>query len=823
VYNDFVKAVADFTDGTEGDPMRLLVAPWVYSIDDPAVDVISGMYGMTISKQWMQWEGLTYKPAYVVICSYRGENWGAGPVNFTNFQIIGNGFTLKNLTIGNYCAVDLEYGLDAILTEQGKPVFSRPKKTASNTHAQLISIVSSATSGDKAFAQRVRFVSRLNMFPMMGATRTMYDHCHFECTDDSMNSIGVYLSCDFDLYGKFPFGGLSGAALLDCVFRSHIGDEPNVKQYLSKNQGPGTVIDGRFFTDLPQVKLGWTRELNPNLRAYQYNVTLNGKKAVISDDVPGVTVELENYPELLKAYKFNSNGETVYNTYNLVRGNDDWDPMGVKDKALAASAGSIPIHMTASASASSIETGSVNNTSTTSYTVTPGRNPGAASSPGTITWEIYSGGTAATLTNAASPSALVTANNTTIANVPVIVEAVSDIGLRAAVIITSQPGQLAAPGFTTMPSISFDSATGKLRVNYALNLPAGLGDKSEITWYRCDDAAGTNPIPVAVTRLITEDQAPEYEYTLQSGDAGHYIMAGVKPRHNISPAGTEVMAAYATQIAASVVRTPNRFTTDFRTFPDGLQDQIIPGYWTADYIRYPDGSQPAGSVQAGTSTNLPSFTAQANSRWSHSTNNTANTAPIGGAAGKYGLISGQSFGARLMYTPVAGSYGNMSLTLVAAAEKLEGQGFASAGQGMDVLIKFDTNTKTGYGVRIQRVPAAGDAVAVNLIRYDNGNVTYLTNEGNHVSPNGAATNAKLTCAYQADSTIELKVTGTTLSVKVSSSTPPQQRHINAGYKAVSELSATISSNTYGGVHIYHFGGRGTDGRTLLRSLDVQWQ
>jgi hypothetical protein len=39
---------------------------------------------------------------------------------------------------------------------------------------------------------------------------------------------------------------------------------------------------------------------------------------------------------VLDAYQFLYNGKTVYNTYNLLRGDDDWDPMGIKELVLAA-------------------------------------------------------------------------------------------------------------------------------------------------------------------------------------------------------------------------------------------------------------------------------------------------------------------------------------------------------------------------------------------------------------------------------------------------------------------------------------------------------
>lgn len=68
-----------------------------------------------------------------------------------------------------------------------------------------------------------------------------------------------------------------------------------------------------------------------------------------------------------------------------------------------------------------------------------------------------------------------------------------------------------------------------------------------------------------------------------------------------------------------------------------------------------------------------------------------------------------------MYTPVEGTYGDMSLKLVVDPAKTAGQGFGSAGQYMDVLLKFDTSTLTGYGLRIIRTKASSNAVTFVLV------------------------------------------------------------------------------------------------------------
>lgn len=62
--------------------------------------------------------------------------------NYTMLHFEGDGLYLENLTIGNYCNVDLEYPLD--------PSKNRPKRCKAVTQAQLGDVV-----GDRFHAKTV--------------------------------------------------------------------------------------------------------------------------------------------------------------------------------------------------------------------------------------------------------------------------------------------------------------------------------------------------------------------------------------------------------------------------------------------------------------------------------------------------------------------------------------------------------------------------------------------------------------------------------------------------------------------------------------------
>src|SRR5690606_1973545 len=71
-------------------------------------------------------------------------------------------------------------------------------------------------------------------------------------------------------------------------------------------------------------------------------------------------------------------------------------------------------------------------------------------------------------------------------------------GLEAAYVINVAPEKLNPPAFISAPRIS-GPKKGKLIVEYKLDM--NYDDNSLVTWYRCTDAGGSNPVEVAVSRF----------------------------------------------------------------------------------------------------------------------------------------------------------------------------------------------------------------------------------------------------------------------------------------------------------------------------------
>lgn len=96
------------------------------------------------------------------------------------------------------------------------------------------------------------------------------------------------------------------------------------------------------------------------------------------------------------------------------------------------------------------------------------------------------------------------------------------------------------------------------------------------------------------------------------------------------------------------------------------------------------------------------------------------------AEGYVGYVQNQK-GARMIINPVKPRASKKkSISLTACPCKSGGQGFASAlGQYMDVCIVMDKDSLNGYALRIQRTPDYSNAVVVSLVRYTNGEISYL--------------------------------------------------------------------------------------------------
>ncbi|TXK36662.1 hypothetical protein FVR03_17155 [Pontibacter qinzhouensis] len=769
VFNSVNKAAEHLTDGTEASPMVLYLAPYVYWLDNPddpeiRVSKDSGPpYGLVVKCEWLRFQGLSVKAENVVLACNRGQTIGAVG-NFTMFKFIGQGTSSENITFGNYCNVDLVYPL--------KPSLNREKRASAIVQAQLIHC-----NGDKIVARNTRFISRLNLNPFVGGKRVLFDRCHFESTDDALCGTGVYLNSTLDIYSSKPFYHTTGtgAIFLNCDIRSFSHD----KQYFTKANGQVAVVDTRFNTE-PNTYLGW-RDVPPSeTKNYQYQVTQNGQPILISKNDPASTVDMAAKP-VLAAYRLEHKGKVIYNTYNLLAGDDGWDPMGVKplvvaaEKEQAAKFTNLPVQLLLSPTNVAIETGK--DKITLSARLMRFGNYEHTGEP--INWRVAP--EQQLLKLQVSPGGLtceVIPTNENDDTRQVLVMASTASGLEAASVLQVAPSKLPPPAFSTRPDLA-KPKNGTLQLAYKLDMR--FADQSLVTWYRCTDAKGSNPIEVAVSRF----DKPLLEYTLSAGDVGYYIMAAVAPKHIRSHVGQEVTSVLPKPIVAKDLKTDTRVLyTDFRNASTKNQPKVIPGFWTLDHVEQAEAS-------------LATTPAKTTDAWHYGEG-------IDGAANQTGLVQGRS--ASMRYTPVGNQFGDMKLTMTVAPYKTAGQGFSVAPLYMDVLIKFDAETKSGYALRFIRTTKYHDAIDCVFVKYENGKAVEISEP-------------VTTTSYKPDCTITIEVKKD--KILAHAITSAQQHKEPSGPEVVPEVKmrTSISPNTFGGFGIEYNGGS----PTMIKDIKVEWQ
>ena len=223
-----------------------------------------------------------------------------------------------------------------------------------------------------------------------------------------------------------------------------------------------------------------------------------------------------------------------------------------------------------------------------------------------------------------------------------------------------------------------------------------------------------------------------------------------------------------------------------------VQPEIIPGQWTIDCYKPSD-------TQAYNWTPDPSRSA-----WGYAEG-------VDGAEGSWGMVQIQR-GARLMYTPKdetptatasipsnnSTSYGKQLCTLTLDPCKTPGQGFGSAtGQYLDICIKFDTRSLTGYGLRFIRTPDYDRAVEVYLVEYTAGIISRISDP-------------QRCDLFRPGCSVTLQADGTLLSAQISNS-----KHTDLGTQT---LSATMEHPThFSGFHLQHTGTVG-GGATVVKSI-----
>ena len=667
-------------DGTPEAPMTVYLAPDVYWLHDPEdEEIFRGTegeflpYQQKIKCNYLSLIGLSEHPEDVVIAANKGQSHGCIG-NYTMLHFEGDGLYLENLTIGNYCNVDLEYPLD--------PSKNRPKRCKAVTQAQLGDMV-----GDRFHAKNCRFVSRLNLYPICGAKRSLYENCHFESTDDALNGNAVYLHCDFDFYGGCPISATdaTGSAFLDCLFRicGH-RDRSGADQYFMKGQGCVYVIGCRF-EDLRKESMVTSRALQVQWTRYPQSETMC---YAYGNDTPigpaEHTVDLTG-KKGLRAFLVETKSGVQYNVRNLLRGTDDWDPLGQREYLPEAETEHLPVQLVLSRG--SVELTEEHRSQTLSARVK--YFSGETQEHPELVCEITEDGSRIRLQRQGQELTLYGENNgVRTGKNRLLVH--TETGLAAMAEIIVPPTTRPAPKWQQDPCVTWQK--GMFILHYELELE-GAQDASLICWELEQDGERRT---VSVSRPGVGNRV----YHPGNEAIGAAVYVRITPRTNCSACGETVELCVCERLEPEGIEDAGRVQTDFTDFPTELQSRIRPQWWTRDFYT----PREALAEWRKWEQKLPE------TPWSY---RTAGNGCVG--AGLMPTIQG----VKLFYT-FAEEARDMRAEVYLDPAKTSGQGFGSAGQYMDVCVGFDARTMTGPALRILRSPEASNAVAVFPVYYEDG-------------------------------------------------------------------------------------------------------
>lgn len=762
---------ANIADGT-----TVNFTPGVYWTDDykdPAIANTAdhpGLIGISFPQASLTFKGLTSNADDVRIAGNRGQTMGSNG----NWNVIGIGtsFSAYNLTIANYTSVDLVFPRD--------PSQNLARRTDARVQAQTITAADGLKDPlDKLYFENVRFVSFLNLIAA-SPTRAYFKNSYFQLTDDSIagGSTNVFENCTFDFYGSHPsYGGSSTIAVFLHSTFNFINDSPTF--WFSKSGGNWALIDNVFKG--PKEEVRWENTQRPDVTHYVYNNTYeDGTPVVFDPKNPLVTEALDS--NSLQIFKVG----TEYNVYNLLKGTDGWNPSGQQQKNDTA------FKFVMAANATTIQSDNATNETI----ITPTFTPANAYTYQSISFS-YDTSLFELLDNAGDGKLHLRAKlNSTGKIIDTVVKASAPNGLKAHVTLHINPETVAAPVVKGTPSITIGQNKAALQITY--DHPE-FTDASPITWFR-GSAPGDKAVQVAVTTLDN----PYKNYQLTAGDIGQYLTAVVTPKYEFSPAAASTVEVSTSRaIASADVTNPLVISTNFANITWAGHTLNQPNVWYADTIKPSDVNQVW----------VPATTTP----WTYVMGDRD------GALGVPGLRT-TTQGARLLYQP-QGSFSDMSLSMSFTPEKIAGQGFGSAtDQYMEVYIKWDPVTQTGYALRFQRlsadpldnnkpIPSSGNSTRVSMIQYVNGVRTIL--------PNCYVESS----VYMPGAHLVFKLVGNVLTADVTTDSPQTNTQLGYGLPSEIHFSATLPSvtSTVGGFGVQFTGTISAGNRTELEDMEVTFK
>ncbi|MCR4824510.1 MAG: hypothetical protein K5849_04035 [Bacteroidales bacterium] len=737
-----------------------------FPFDDSGFVIAPPNVGLTVLGDNISFIGLSGDPDDVRIAGNRGEGGakglGAGGSWYT--LAVSTGFRAENITIANYAQEDLVYLPD--------PSQNISKRIDSKNHAEVLTGASRGI--DRMEFRNVRFVGYLNMMAGFSPRRAYFKDCFFQCTDDSIfgGGVNVYENCTFHHFGNHPTWSGAAAGGINALLGCRLVGMPQMTQTvlsMAKNAAPGNgaqasaiyaVIDCQFLGRIAAVE--WENHVREDARYAVHGNTIGpGRRPlVISEAAPQLSVDYGG--EALKAFKVGDE----YNVYNLLKGDDGWDPKG-QYRAEWAPYANLPYRFLVGYTGKVLDSAASDGTNTVELSAAP--VPVSSVDLREIRWEYDTALLEGTSDPAAGTLTLHARPNRSGSIVETLVEGVLPNGVRAGVTLRIRPVPVAAPKLRA-PAVTI--AGGCAQLSYRLDKPA-FRDVSRIEWYREAGPGRTDGVHIGTTRnddegLFVDD--PFKSLTLTKYDVGCWLRAVITPKYAFSAYAPASVTVYSKRAVRAEDIDGTALETDFKNV----------------YIATEPRSATVGRWFYDNETGTPDPWL-----WGVGSN---------GSDGRWGLCNNmRQPEPPLLVFAQEGVYGDMSFTVDYSSSKVEGQGFGGSGCYLDVLVKYDPATRSGYGVRVERVPATTNGTQWTLYRFAGNEKTALTG-------------GVLAATFMPQSTMTVSVEGNTLHLTAGTASERTPLQVYEDLPAQLDLrwtdpSGALGRNGFGGAafRIYNSG------------------
>lgn len=258
---------------------------------------------------------------------------------------------------------------------------------------------------------------------------------------------------------------------------------------------------------------------------------------------------------------------------------------------------------------------------------------------------------------------------------------VSENELKTDNVLEIKPSIIEPPKFLTTPIVEIRN--GRAYIEYEIDLD-GREDQSDISWYRVDNIDRTHLVAIKeytrsnerdCRKIAVSRKSPCKEITLTPFDIGKHLKVNIKPKHNRSNIGaslnvmSRIIMATDVKLENIVINVENHVLNPYY--------KLEPGY--------------------GTTTGIWFYKKLLNSKY-------------------YGMVTESNSSG--FYFMGDNQKGDMTVFVVLDIENPNGEGFNVEGEFQEIYIKYDVNHKCGFGLRYECISVEDHKVGFSLYKYD---------------------------------------------------------------------------------------------------------